>query len=349
MVAGGQGLFLVAGRIDENFARLPGVRFSKGCHNMNSKKFNEIRDAAKRKAQELDEQFNIRDRVNLGVNVATDAARKAGEVIGDAAAAAREKVSAIDDQYQVRENVKNSASQAGETIREGASEFSKSAEETAREVFGQASTFYKRAEQAYSAGTSGARITEAAFTGYGKAREWVKENPGKTAAVTLSLIAGVRAGSALPGLGATVLGAGAAGHWFFHSALPVVGIRKLTERYTEYLKEQEARIASGEVDEAERAKVEFQRNLTRYVGAPLLGAFSVAAGGAMIASAFSGATVTGLPLSLLIGGNPLLNGIWFFANGVICISEGYKFFMIALADQDEVARVVREIKGLLPA
>ena len=56
-----------------------------------------------------------------------------------------------------------------------------------------------------------------------------------------------------------------------------------------------------------------------------------------------------LPLSLILGANPLLNGIWFFANGVVCISEGYKFFMIALADQEEVQRVVREIKGLLPA
>ena len=123
----------------------------------------------------------------------------------------------------------------------------------------------------------------------------------------------------------------------------------MTERYTAYLKEQEQRIAKGELDEAERARLEFQRNLTKYVGAPLLGAFSVAAGTTLIASAFSGATVTGFPVSLLIGANPLLNGIWFFANGVICISEGYKFFMIALADQEEVARVVREIKGLLPA
>jgi hypothetical protein len=103
------------------------------------------------------------------------------------------------------------------------------------------------------------------------------------------------------------------------------------------------------MDEAERASLEFQRNLTKYVGAPLLGAFSVAAGATMIGSAFSGATVTGLPLNLILGGNPLLNGIWFFANGVICISEGYKFFMIALADEAEVQRVVREIKGLLPA
>jgi hypothetical protein len=33
---------------------------------------------------------------------------------------------------------------------------------------------------------------------------------------------------------------------------------------------------------------------------------------------------------------------------VICFHEGCKFFMIALADQDEVNRMVREIKGLLP-
>ncbi|MEP7272960.1 MAG: hypothetical protein ABI882_15780 [Acidobacteriota bacterium] len=316
---------------------------------MNSKKFGELKDAAKRKAQELDQQYNIRDKVNQGVSAASDAARKAGDVITDAASAARDKVNEIDQQYQVRENMRSTATQAGDTIREGAAEFSKSAEDTARDVFGTASTYYQRAEQAYNAGASGARLTEAAFTGYGKAREWIKENPGKTAVVTLSLIAGVRAGSALPSLGATVLGAGAAGHWFFHSALPVVGMRKLTERYTAYLKDQETRLANGEIDEAERANIEFQRNLTKYVGAPLLGAFSVAAGGVLIASAFSGATVSGLPFSLLIGGNPLLNGIWFFANGVICISEGYKFFMIALADQEEVARVVREIKGLLPA
>jgi hypothetical protein len=187
------------------------------------------------------------------------------------------------------------------------------------------------------------------LSGFEKARVWVKENPGKTAAVTFSMIAGVRAGSALPGIGATILGAGAGGSWFFHSALPIVGIRKLTEKYDGYLKEQESLLAEGKLDEAARERIEFQRNLTKYVGAPLLGAFSVAAGASMIGAAFSGATVTGFPLSLILGANPLLNGIWFFANGVVCISEGYKFFMIALADQEEVERVVREIKGLLPA
>jgi hypothetical protein len=282
-----------------------------------------------------------------------DQLRKAAN---EAANAAREQLSKIDDQFKVRENVRQTAERAEEKVREGAEtvqsgaeKFSKTAEEAAREVFGNAQSYYRRAEQAYNFSASGARVTEAALNGVEKARAWIKKNPGKSAVVTFSMIAGVRAGSALPNLGATILGAGAAGNWFFHSALPIVGMRKLTERYTEYLKEQERLLAEGKLEESERSRIEFQRNLTKYVGAPLLGAFSMAAGASLIGAAFSGATVTGFPIGLILGANPLLNGIWFFANGVICISEGYKFFMIALADQDEVQRVVREIKGLLPA
>jgi hypothetical protein len=278
------------------------------------------------------------------------------KVANDAANAAREQFNKIDDQFKVRENVRQTAERAEEKVREGAEtlqsgaeKFSKSAEDTARDVFGNAQTYYRRAEQAYNFSAGGARVTEAAMNGVEKARAWIKENPGKCAVVTFSMIAGVRAGSALPNLGVTILGAGAAGNWFFHSALPIVGMRKLTERYTDYLKKQEKLLAEGQLEEAERSRIEFQRNMVKYVGAPLLGAFSMAAGASLIGAAFSGATVTGFPIGLILGANPLLNGIWFFANGVICISEGYKFFMIALADQDEVQRVVREIRGLLPA
>jgi len=301
---------------------------------VNTKKFDELRDAARRKAQEFEDRFEIRRKVELGFNAATDAARKATEAVGDMASAAREQAATMDKDLGVSDN-----------LRAGA----EAAEEKARDLFGSAQTYYQRAGQAYNAGTGGARIAGATVSGYQKARDWIRNNPGKSAVVSLSLIAGVRAGSVLPGLGMTILGAGGAQNWLFHSALPIVGIRKLTERYDAYLKEQEKRIADGNTDEAEKARIEFQRNLTKYVGAPLLGAFSVAAGATLIASAFSGATATGLPVSLLLGGNPLLNGIWFFANGVVCISEGYRFFMIALADQDEVQQVVREIKGLLPA
>ena len=301
---------------------------------MSNSIFDQLRDAARRAAQELDERFDLKNKVEQGMDTAGDMARKAESKINEAARAARERLDKFDEQYKVTENLRDKAAKA---------------EDAARDVFGAAQSYYTRAEQAYNLSASGARVVEAAFSGVEKARAWIKENPGKTAVVTFSMIAGVRMGSALPSLGVTILGAGAANNWFFHSALPIVGLRKLTEKYNDYLKEQERMLAEGKLDEAERSRIEFQRNLTKYVGAPLLGTFSVVAGASLIGAAFSGATVTGFPISLILGANPLLNGIWFFANGVVCISEGYKFFMIALADQEEVQRVVREIKGLLPA
>lgn len=322
--------------------------------------FDQLRDAAKRTAQELDEKFDLKNKFEQGVNTAGEVAKKAtdslGQTAAQAATAAREQFNKLDEDLKVTDSLRDVAAKAEDTIKQGATvaqagaeQFSKNAEEVVSDVFGSAKSYYQRAESAYNAGTAGARVAEAAMSGYEKARVWIKENPGKTAIVSFSMIAGTRIGSALPELGATILGAGGAGNWFFNSALPIVGIRKLTEKYNEYLKEQERLLAEGKLDEAERGRIEFQRNLTKYVGAPLLGTFSVAAGASMIGAAFSGATVTGFPVSLILGGNPLLNGIWFFANGVVCISEGYKFFMIALADQEEVEKVVREIKGLLPA
>ena len=153
-------------------------------------------------------------------------------------------------------------------------------------------------------------------------------------------------GAALPGLDAVLLGAHP--HWLTHSALPIFGIRKVSEKFDLYLRKQEELIAKGELSEAERKRVEFERNITKYVGAPLLGAFSCAAGAAMFAQILQPGSVVGAPVSWLVGGNPFLGGVWLFANGVICFHEGYKFFMIALADQDDVVRMVKEIKGLLP-
>jgi hypothetical protein len=89
--------------------------------------------------------------------------------------------------------------------------------------------------------------------------------------------------------------------------------------------------------------------MVRYVGAPLLGAFSCAAGVAICAQIFQPGSIVGAPVSWLTGGNPVLDAVWLFSNGVICFQQGYKFFMIALEDQQDVERIVREIKGLLPA
>ena len=147
------------------------------------------------------------------------------------------------------------------------------------------------------------------------------------------------------------LGAGMATfstNWLFNSALPVYGLKKAGERFDEYLKFREELLRDGELDAAEAGRVQFERDLAKYVGAPLLGAFSCAAGATMLANIFSPKTITGAPISWLLGGNPLLEGVWLFGNGVICFQMGYEFFMIALDDQTEIHRIMREIKGLLP-
>jgi len=68
----------------------------------------------------------------------------------------------------------------------------------------------------------------------------------------------------------------------------------------------------------------------------------------MLTQVLNPATVTGFPIGTIIGGNPLLEGVWFFGNGMVCFKTSYDFFMIALADDSDVQRIVTEIKGLLP-
>ena len=180
-----------------------------------------------------------------------------------------------------------------------------------------------------------------------KAGRWARENPGKATLVTFSLITGVRLGASFPGIDAVLLGSHP--HWITHSALPVYGLRKASEKFDEYLKQQEELVKSGDLTKAEAERIEFERKIVKYVGAPLLGAFSCAAGAAMWAQIAQPGHITGAPISWLLGGNPFLDGVWLFGNGVLCFHQGYKFFMMALADSEDVAKVVREIKGLLPA
>ena len=157
----------------------------------------------------------------------------------------------------------------------------------------------------------------------------------------------MRAGASFPGLDGFLLGAHP--HWFTHSALPVWAVRKVSQKFDDYLRERERLVAAGELDEADRRRVEFERKMVRYVGAPLLGAFSCAAGVAIFAQILQPGPIVGAPISWLLGGNPVLDAVWLFGNGVICIQQGYKFFMIALKDVEAAERIVREIRGLLPA
>jgi hypothetical protein len=191
------------------------------------------------------------------------------------------------------------------------------------------------------------RLTAASTAGLYRVYDWARQNPKQAIVVTLSLAAGVRAGAAFPGLDGFLLGAHP--HWLTHSALPVWAVRKAGQKFDEYVRERERLVAAGELDEAERSRVEFERKMIRYVGAPLLGAFSCAAGVAIWAQILQPGPIVGAPVSWLLGGNPVLDAVWLFGNGIICFQQGYKFFMIALKDQEDAARIVREIKGLLPS
>ena len=48
------------------------------------------------------------------------------------------------------------------------------------------------------------------------------------------------------------------------------------------------------------------------------------------------------------GDHQVLEGAWFFGNGMVCFKTSYDFFMMALDGQKDVERMVREIKGMLP-
>jgi hypothetical protein len=313
-------------------------------------KIEEWQRAARRKARELDERFAISDLVEEGARAAGGAAKRGVETVANGAEKLRVEAERFAEDGDVGEvarraanEAKRGAKKATEVMRDVAGDAGKKAGEAVDE----ARNYYERAARVYDAGARVSRASTAATSGLLKARDWIKENPGKAALVSVSLVMGVRMGAAFPGLDAVLLGAHP--HWLTHSALPVYGLRKVSEKFDGYLRQQEELISKGELSEAEQKRAEFERKVTKYVGAPLLGAFSCAAGAAMWAQIAQPGRITGAPISWLLGGNPFLDGVWLFANGVICFHQGYKFFMIALADQDEVARVVREIKGLLPA
>jgi len=303
-------------------------------------RLDEWQQAARRKARELDEKYSISDLVG-------EAAKRGAETVAGGAERLRAEAERLTDDEEVGETARRAAGETVKNVKKAGRVVRDVAGDTGKKVFDDARTYYDRASQMYNTGARFTRASTAATAGALKARDWIKANPGKAAVVSVSLVLGIRAGAAFPGLDAVLLGSHP--HWFTHSALPVWGMRKASEKFDNYLKKQEELIARGELDEAAQQRVEFERKIAKYVGAPLLGAFSCAAGAAMWAQIFQPGAITGAPISWLLGGNPFLDGVWLFANGVICFHQGYKFFMIALANQEEIVRVVREIKGLLPA
>src|SRR2546423_15284366 len=327
-------------------------------------KLDEWREAARRKAREPDEKYQIRERVEEGGGAGGGAARRGADAVKGGAERARDGAERLGEDFDLNEHaqgVRERAQEAREHATRAAGEAARVAREVggrvrdagqkagerAGDVLGDAKKYYKSAARAADIGVRATRLTTASSVGLFRAYDWARQNPKQAIVVTLSLAAGVRLGASFPGLDGVLLGAHP--HWLTHSALPVWAMRRLGKKFDSYLREREQLIADGELDEAERRRVEFERKMVRYVGAPLLGTFSCAAGLAMWAQILQPGPIVGAPISWLLGGNPILDGIWLFANGVICMQQGYKFFMIALRDQEDAQRIVREIRGLLPS
>jgi hypothetical protein len=224
---------------------------------------------------------------------------------------------------------------AGETVFEAGKRAADFAADAGKTVGKNAERFGK----VFSFGASWTRTFDSAIRSIRSASGWIQEDPLRAATTGASMAVGA-------GLG--IVFTGISSHWLFNSALPTWSIKKIGESFNDYLNRKERLINEGRLTEAEAERVRFERDIAKRIGAPLLGAFSFASGAVMLTNVLNPKLVTGFPIDLILGGNPTLESVWFFANGLVCIRTGYEFFMIALDGQDDVQNMVREIKGMLP-
>jgi hypothetical protein len=287
-------------------------------------------EVGKQAVKVAEDTFKTAEKTAKDVYVASEPVRTAAEDVGKGAAEV------------AREAAKNAGGVAKEAGKK-AGEVIFVATEKAGEVFEDASESFKKttrtASDIFGFGASVGKTLDSAYKTLSKTFSWAQENPLQAAASGVSVVVGAGLGA-----GFTLISS----NWLFHSALPAWGVKKVTEQFTGYLTAQEELISKGELTEAEAETLQFEKDIVKYVGAPLLGAFSCAAGVMMWAQIFNPKTITGAPISWLLGGNPLLEGIWLFGNGTVCMKVGVEFFMVSLDDHEDVQRMVREIKGMLP-
>lgn len=334
-------------------------------------KFEKWQKEAKERFEDFDKQLGLKEKIEKGAEVLKDTAQKGAETLKEgvgkikteaeksevgkqavkvaegtynAAGDAAKKV--YDASEPLRDAAGDASEKAGEVVKEAgkkAGEVFNVAGEKASEIFEEvrdsASKTANRASKAFNFGASWTRTIDSAIKTVQKTTGWITENPMQAATTGVSMAVGA-------GLG--VVFTGISSHWLFNSALPAWSVKKLSRQFNEYLKNQEELVQKGELTQAEAEKIQFERDIAKRIGAPLLGAFSFASGAVMMTNILNPKTITGAPIDWLIGGNPLLEGVWFFGNGMVCFKTSYDFFMIALEDHEEVQRMVKEIKGLLP-
>ncbi len=328
-------------------------------------RFDKWQRDAKDKFDEIDKQLGLKDKIEEGARVVVETAQKGAEKIkteAERSGVGKQAVKVAEETIKTAESTAKKAWSASEPIRDAAEDAGgkaggvvSAAGKAASEVIGVAAekaggvfddaretveTNAKRVSRAFSFGAGWTRTVDSALKSISKASDWVQENPMQAATTGVSMAVGA-------GLG--VVFTGISSHWLFNSALPAWSVKTIGVQFNEFLKRKEDLIEKGRLSEAETERIRFERDIAKRIGAPLLGAFSFASGAVMMTNVFNPKTITGAPIDWIIGGNPLLEGVWFFGNGMVCFKTSYDFFMIALDGQEDVQRMVREIKGLLPS
>ncbi len=308
---------------------------------------------ATEKLEEIDSQYGLKEKIEGGARVVVDTAKTGAEYIKTEA----EKTDLGKQAVKVTEDVINTAGDAAKTawnvsepVRDVAVDAGSKAGGVVVDVAGKAGEFFddaadsvgtnaKRVAKVVGFGASLSTTLDSAVRSVRKAADWAQEDPLRAATTGVSMAIGA-------GLG--VVFTGISSHWLLNSAIPTWSVKKLAENFDGYLKRREDLIEKGQLSEADAERIRFERDIATRIGAPLLGAFSFASGAVMMTNVLNPAAVTGFPLGNIIGGNPLLEGVWFFGNGMVCFKTSYDFFMIALDGQEDVEKMVKEIKGLLP-
>lgn len=319
--------------------------------------FDKWQKEAKEKFGEIDKQLGLKDKIGEGARVVVETAQKGAEKIkaeAEKSEVGKQAVRAAEETIKAANETAKKAWDASEPVRETAEDAAGKATDAAGDVLGMAAKkageFFddakdtlgsgaKKAADLFNFGASWTRTIDSTWKSLSKASTWVTENPLQAAATGASMAIGA-------GLG--VVFTGISSHWLFNSALPAWSVKKIGESFNEYLKSREEKIARGDLDGAKAEQIKFEAEIARRIGAPLLGAFSFASGAVMMTNILNPKEVTGAPISWLIGGNPALESVWFFGNGMVCFKTSYDFFMIALDGDKDVETVVREVKGMLP-
>jgi ElaB/YqjD/DUF883 family membrane-anchored ribosome-binding protein len=334
-------------------------------------RFEKWQREAKERFEDFDKQVGLKEKLEKGAEALKDTAQKSAEAFKEGAEkikaeaekseVGKQAVGVAEDAlktagetakrvYEVSEPLRDTAAEVGGRAAEAAKEAGKKAGEVfnvaagkAGEVFEDASEKFnkgaKTASSIFNFGASWTRTFDSAWKTLQQTSDWIAEKPLQAAATGASMAVGAVAGVVFTGLSS---------HWLFNSALPAWSVKKVGELFNDYLKDQEKLIAQGELSKAAAEKLQFERDITKYVGAPLLGSFAFASGAVMMTNIINPKTITGAPLDWLLGGNPLLEGVWFFGNGMVCFKTSYDFFMVALEDHEDLQKIVTEVKGMLP-